>query len=164
MHIRDKVSIKRDHDSNLTLKSLKDNIADSIQQEETKSVAAMQTDIYFKVGWLRPCLGWKLFAPITSGRISIQSDDSKLIVNYKLSFEHLIIIATVMTALMSVSLLLTSRTFAETPVRLIFILPIWLWLVCGNIAITAFRFPRFIRTCAAEVEKQFYINTKKEIV
>jgi hypothetical protein len=156
IHIRGKVSIRRVPDNKLTLESLRDNLADSILQEEAQSVDAKHDEIFFRVGWFRPFLGWKLLVPITSGHISIRSDDGKILVTYKLSFEHLVIIATVITVLMSVPALLT-----KVPFQLIFLLPIWLWLICGNVLITAYRFPRFIRKCASEVANQFYINSKK---
>jgi len=161
IHIKGKVSLSRDPDNKLTIESLREYLTDSILQKEAKTVDAKQDEIYFKVGWFRPFLGWKLLVPVTTGQISIHADDSKLLVNYKLSFEHLIIIATVITVVMCGPILLTSPSLADNAFQVISIFIIWLWLVFGNVVITAFRFPRFIKKCAAEVKKQFYIKAKK---
>lgn len=158
IHIRGKVSLKRDSGNKLTIESLRDYLSDSILQEEAKSVDTTQKEIHFKVGWFRPLYNLKLLVPITSGQISIQADENNILVNYILSFERLVIIATVITAVLSIPILLTKNHLQPA-----FLLLIWLWLIFGNILITAYRFPRFIRKCAAEVEKQFYIavNSKK---
>ncbi len=161
IHVKGKVLLKRKPNNELTTESLRDNLTDTILQEGAKSVEATNDDISFKVGWFRPFLGWKLLVPITIGQISILADGDKLLVKYRLSFEHLIIIATAMTALMSVPILSASLSLADRSFQLMSILFIWIWLVFGNVAITAFRFPRFIRRCAADVERQFYIKMNK---
>jgi hypothetical protein len=157
IHISGKVSLKRDSGNKLTIDSLRDYLSDSILQEEAKSVDTTQEEIHFKVGWFRPLYNWKLLVPITSGQISIHADKNNILVNYKLTFERLLIIATVITAMLSIPALLTKNHFQPA-----FLLFIWLWLIFGNVLITAYRFPRFIRKCATEVEKQFYITVKSK--
>ena len=161
IHVKGKVLLNRNPDIEMTTESLRENLADNLLQEEAKSAETIHDEICFKVGWFRPFFGWKILVPITTGQISILAEGDKLRLNYKLTFEHLIIIATVMTALLSVPILLTNPSFADRSFQLISIVFIWTWLVFGNVAITAFHFPRFIRKCAAEVERQYYIKTKK---
>ena len=138
IYIRGKVLINRDLDNKLTLESLRDNLVDSILQEEAKSVETKHDVILFQVGWFRLFLGWKLLKPISSGQIALHFDDNKIRVNCKVTFEHLVIVATVITitVMVLVPTLLANRSIIEDPFKLIFFLRIWLWLVCVNVLIT----------------------------
>lgn len=157
IYIKGKVSIKSMPGDNITIENLSNYLADSLQQEEAKSVDIEQNQIRFQVGWFRPLWNWKILVPISTGIISLKEESDAISVNYKLSFEKISIVATVIALIAFMS----GLNKIEMMDNIVIIVMLWLWLVGGNIIITAIRFPRFLKTCAAELEKRIYYWDKK---
>ncbi len=163
IYLKRKLTIENSPDCQVSTEHLRNYIADSLLLEEAKSVDIDKDDIYFKVGFSFWGPNWKILLPISTGIIAVKQEMGKIKIEYKLSFERLIIIGTIFALIVSLFLAYDIIHDGRHPVSwgVFSVIAMWLWLVGGNIAITAFRFPRFIKKCVSEAQKQLFYWLKK---
>lgn len=145
-----RLSIKPKQTSNLYLENLKNYLANNILQEEALSADIKNNYIHFKVGLCRPFWSWKLLVAITSGIISLTEEKGVIYIEYKLTFEYLIIGATII--MIPIGFIHGIASLADIAI----LAGLWFWLVGGNILIAGIRFRGFMKRCASEAEAFVY--------
>ena len=120
------------------------SITASLEREKPTCLSRTGNRIDFKGGVLRLASGWNQLVAISRGEIRVERQTSGILVHYKISFTQLLIVATILVAgFFGLPVIGAPNLSVAIAVALLAIA--WLWLVGGNIAITAYRFPRFLR-------------------
>jgi len=93
---------------------------------------------------LRLVSGWNQLVAISHGEIQIERQEAGLSVRYTIRFTQLLIVVTIMVGgFLALPVIGANNLSIAGKVAVLAIA--WLWLAGGNIAITAFRFPRLLR-------------------
>ncbi len=122
------------------------HLADGLRNASAYDVQIQGTLITFRGGVLRLVSNWNVLGPFGSGEIEV---DPKLrIMRFRLNFTELLIAATVLVILVSVSLLASHNTKMLAAVPLI-----WVFLVGVNLLTGIPRFNVFIRKLAQNAPK-----------
>lgn len=129
-------------------------IADSLRSEEASSVEDKDEKIDFTVGFFRPFWNRKLLSSIYGGEVILQDDTQKILIKSRLKFTDTLIIASVVMGGLAIA---NYRAISMGAGHLSYYVIAWLWLVCGNIAISVYRWRRFIRQCVSEAADRVII-------
>jgi hypothetical protein len=154
MSIKVTISVERSKYTKLTLEELRWFIADSLRSEEANSVEDNDKKIEFTVGFFRPIWNWKLLSTIYGGEVILEEDAKKILIESRLKFTDTILIASVFMGGLAIA---NYRAISMGTGHLTFYVIAWLWLICGNIAISAYRWRRFIRQCVSEAADRVII-------
>ena len=123
------------------------SIAARLKREKATHLTRTDDRISFKGGFLRLVSGWNQLVSISRGKIRVEQVGSAICVHYEVWFTQLLLVVTVMVVgfLSRPIFAAPNLTIAGKVSILAFA---WLWLAGGNIAVTAFRFPRLLRRAA----------------
>jgi hypothetical protein len=112
-----------------------------LEDEKANNVQRRANSLSFSGGVFRMAPTWNILAPIGSGMVQAAVEDQQLVVTYQLSFLQLVTASFALTAVF-VFPLLSSQAFNVA--NALTAVGCWLFLVGVNIALTFYRFPRFI--------------------
>ena len=118
----------------------------ALRAQSAGAVSRGGGQIEFRVGhWISR---WSQLAAASRGKLVVERDGERLSIRYRLEFTELVVFATLVTGL--VWMLLLGATPGLTVGAKAMLLGFeWIGLVGGNIAVTAVRFPRFLRRATA---------------
>lgn len=116
---------------------------EELQRLKAKDIESGSDFISFKGSTFRFVFNWNLLVPISKGVLKISKEGANVSVRYYIEYTDLLILSTLIVLLMGGIFMLASG--ADVKEGLLFVVASWLWLFGGNLIITMFRFPAFIR-------------------
>jgi hypothetical protein len=124
-------------------------LIESLKRQKARNIQHSGHNITFRGGIFRFVSSWNQLGAISSGSLTLKKTESSLIVNYKIKFTEMLIIVTAMViGFLGPPVWNASNTgIVESIIILSFA---WFWLFGGNVAITYFRFPRFLKNSLVE--------------
>jgi hypothetical protein len=127
-----------------------DRVDKALREAKASDISRTAQQLRFRVGFFRFVPSWNQLLFISSGEIAFSRDADKAVIHYHLFFVKQLIVISVGVVLMFgiLPIFLYGIRYSDLGFLPI-ILPIaWLWIFGGNYALTAFRFPRFLRAAA----------------
>ena len=127
---------RRSRDSQLAHSDI-DALAAALRLEGAKSVVAQQDSVQFACPGITGMSRTALLAPISSGSITVSAKAERMELSYSLQF--------VLTfwASLAFSFIFALLSIGNAPLKIGLLA--FSWLFFGNVAISLFRFPRFLR-------------------
>jgi hypothetical protein len=119
-------------------------ITGALKKEKANSVHQVGNRIEFHGGIFRPVMSWNQLVAISSGEIEVHHQRNITTLVYHIRFTQLLLLVSVMVVAFFGPFIWPAPNL-DAGEALALLGFIWLWLVGGNIAITCFRFPRFLR-------------------
>jgi hypothetical protein len=115
-----------------------------LEREKPSHLSRTGTRVEFRGGLLRLVSNWNQLVAVTRGEIRVHREPRGLSIRYKIWFTQLLIFVTIgVGGLLGPPVIAASNLSITGKIALLS--TAWLWLAGGNIAIAAFRFPRFLR-------------------
>jgi hypothetical protein len=124
--------------------NLLSSIVSSLKNVKARNIQNDRNRITFSGGILRLVMNWNILAAVSSGEITVEKDNDKIILNYHIKFTEMSVITTAMVLGFMGPFLIQAPNLTLF-LKIIILAFIWLWLFGGNYYIIIFRFPRFIR-------------------
>ena len=115
-----------------------------LEREKPLHLSRTGDRIDFKGGLLRLVSSWNQLVAISRGEIRVERRVRGLSVRYDLWFTQLLVVVTVAVGGFFGPPIMAAPNLSIAG-KLAVLSAAWLWLAGGNIAITAFRFPRLLR-------------------
>jgi hypothetical protein len=122
-----------------------------LEREKASNLSQTRNRVDFKGGVFRFAWNWNQLVAISHGEIRVERAATGLSIRYEIWFTQLLIVVTVGVAGFFGPPVIAAPNLS-TMGKLGVLSAAWLWLTGGNIAITAYRFPRFLRS-AVETER-----------
>lgn len=124
--------------------NLINGIVSSLKKAKARNIKNDQNHITFTGGILRFVTSWNILGAVSSGIITIEKDNDRLILSYHLKFTEMFVIVTIMVLCFMGPFILQAPNLSLF-LKIVVLVFAWLWLFGGNYCLTIFRFPGFIR-------------------
>lgn len=131
---------------NVDLSALPAHLATCLRRKSARDVKVDGKTVTFRGGGFRWVTNWNVLCPFGFGDLTVDSVNHQ--VQYRLSLRQLIVVGSLATGFMAAVLLGNS-----VPQGLVLVPFIWLWFVCGNLAIGLPRFLYFVRRSIASAPR-----------
>ena len=128
------------------------SIVAHLKRQKAKRLARFGNRVEFHAGLMRFVSSLNQLVAISHGAIAVQREANSLSIRYELWFTEVLIFATVGVAAVLGPPIMRDPHLAVAA-KIAIPAFAWIWLVGGNIASTAFRFPRFLRRAVLEPNK-----------
>jgi len=122
-----------------------------LEREKPLRLSRTGNQVDFKGGLLRLVSSWNQLVAISHGEIRVERQVRGMSVRYEIWFTQLLIVVTIAVGGFFGPPIMAAPNLSIAG-KLAVLSAAWLWLAGGNIAITALRFPRFLRQ-AVESER-----------
>jgi len=135
-----------------------DRLTRSLRDEGARCVERKRDAIVFHGTFISFAYKGGLLNSVTTGRVSVEEKDGKVVIAYRLAFGLYIILTTCFFGLLALGLLCGSSTLDGGTPGSIFLkaglaLPVmWLAFVPGAVVLSILRFRRFLRKCLLPFE------------
>jgi hypothetical protein len=144
----------------LTYKSLFYFIADSLREEQVKTIVYDEEKIQFSAGLFRTLWDWAPLSTIHGGEINFKVEPERIVVISHLSFMDTAVIASLLVGLMAYA---NYRIFLLGKDDQIFYVVAWLGIVGGNMLLSMNKWRHFIQHCVQDAADRVAVS-KEEIL
>lgn len=116
-------------------------VADALKAQKAERVVQAACEVTFTAAqfWR---VSHNILVPITAGRIVLRAGEGRTVATYALKFTYLLLMTSMLVSLASVAVAFITR---QPSAALAYGVSAHLVLVAANIAITAVRFPKWLR-------------------
>ncbi|MBA3028729.1 MAG: hypothetical protein FP816_07960 [Desulfobacteraceae bacterium] len=127
-----------------TPENLLKSVVSSLKEVKAKNIKNDKNHITFSGGILRFVSNWNILASVSSGEITIDKNNGKLIISYHLRFTEIFIFVTAGILGFMGPVIYQAPNLSIFP-KIFLLIFMWAFAFGGNYFITILRFPSFIR-------------------
>jgi hypothetical protein len=138
------VMIGRPSSGDDSLEDALTSILARLEREKPSRLLRLGNRVDFNGGLIRLVSSWNQLVAISHGEIRVEREARGISIRYELWFTQLLIVVTLGVGAIF-GLLIMAAPNLSIAGKFVFLSAAWICLAGGNIAITAFRFPRFLR-------------------
>lgn len=114
-------------------------------------ITTIANEISFKAGPFRFVPNWNMLIPISSGKVTVMENDGWLIIEYSVSFLHLLILISLIVIVLFGVLPISANASLENVIGMVVLA--WFILFGGNYVSTVLRFPNYLQDTVEDVIK-----------
>lgn len=129
--------------------SATDRLERGLEKLKARRITRRGPIVDFRGGMFRPVSNHNLLVAINTGRLQVEPYHSGVRVSFRLEFLQIFWMVSAMVLGFLGPFVLSSSNLSWGEAALV-LLGFWLWLFGGNVLITLFRFPRWIRRTAVD--------------
>jgi hypothetical protein len=133
----------------MSVETILRGVEDELKRQRALRIERRSDTIYFAAGLFRSVGSWNILVPIDHGTISVLEDQEGTALVYHLSYVQLFLVASVMIFGLMGPVIWTESNLSLVGKTAILGF-MWIWLVGGNLVISAARFPAFLRRVVAQ--------------